>query len=444
MKIALIAMSGVRAANEELNRVGMTMPGFVERSKVIASLPSLSLLTLAGLTPDRFEITYHEIADLRALDEMPPCDVAAIASYSAQIKDAYALADRYRAAGVRTILGGLHVTARPDEAAQHADAIVVGEGELGWPDLLRDLEAGTLQPRYEAGGREFSLADAPMPRFDLLDITRYNRITVQTQRGCPWRCEFCAASIRLTPLYKLKPVDKVIGEIREIKRHWAKPFIEFADDNSFVHRRHARDLLRAVADEGIKWFTESDVGIAEDDELLELMREAGCAEVLIGLESPSAAGIEGVELRRNWKSSRFGRYLEAVERIQSHGIAVNGCFVLGLDGDGPEVFDAVADFVQASGQFDVQITVLTPFPGTPLYDRLLAEGRILEPEAWERCTLFDVNFRPKQMSADELQRNLVELGRRLYTEDERVRRRSAFHEQRRRFLREARAGRMSA
>ena len=444
MKIALIAMSGVRAANEELNRVGMTMPGFVERSKVIASLPSLSLLTLAGLTPDRFEISYHEVADLRALDEMPPCDVAAIASYSAQIKDAYALADRYRAAGVRTILGGLHVTARPDEAAQHADAIVVGEGELGWPDLLRDLEAGTLQPRYEAAGREFSLADAPMPRFDLLDIARYNRITVQTQRGCPWRCEFCAASIRLTPLYKLKPVDKVIGEIREIKRHWAKPFIEFADDNSFVHRRHARDLLRAVADEGIKWFTESDVGIAEDEELLELMREAGCAEVLIGLESPSAAGIEGVELRRNWKSSRFGRYLEAVERIQSHGIAVNGCFVLGLDGDGPEVFDAVADFVRASGQFDVQITVLTPFPGTPLYDRLLAEGRLLEAEAWERCTLFDVNFRPKQMSADELQRNLVELGRRLYTEDERVRRRSAFHDQRRRFLREARAGRMSA
>jgi len=444
MKIALIAMSGVRAANEELNRVGMTMPGFVERSKVIASLPSLSLLTLAGLTPDRFEVSYHEIADLRALDELPQCDVAAIASYSAQIKDAYRLSDRYRAAGVRTVLGGLHVTARPDEAAQHADAIVVGEGELGWPELLRDLETGRLQPRYEAAGREFSLADAPMPRFDLLDISRYNRITVQTQRGCPWRCEFCAASIRLTPLYKLKPVANVVAEIREIKRHWPKPFIEFADDNSFVHRRHARELLHAVADEGIKWFTESDVGIAEDDELLELMREAGCAEVLIGLESPSAAGVEGVELRRNWKRSRFGRYLEAVERIQSHGIAVNGCFVLGLDGDGPEVFDAVAEFVRASGQFDVQITVLTPFPGTPLYDRLLADGRILEPEAWERCTLFDVNFRPKQMSADELQRNLVELGRRLYTEDERVRRRSAFHEQRRRFLREARAGRMSA
>ncbi len=125
-----------------------------------------------------------------------------------------------------------------------------------------------------------------------------------------------------------------------------------------------------------------------------LMHAAGCAEILIGLESPTAAGVEGVETRRNWKRSRFDTYAEAIERIQGHGIAVNGCFVLGLDGDGPEVFDEVEAFVRRTGQFDVQITVMTPFPGTPLYDRLLAEGRLLEPTAWERCSLFDVNFRP--------------------------------------------------
>lgn len=444
MKIAFIAMSGVRAASEELNAVGMTMPGFVERSRVIASLPSLSLLTLAGMTPDRFEISYHEIADLRLLEELPACDVAAIASFSAQIKDAYALADRYRALGVRVILGGLHVTARPDEAQGHADAIVLGEGELGWPELVTDLAAGRLKPRYAPDGREFSLADAPMPRFDLLEIPRYNRITVQTQRGCPWRCEFCAASIRLTSLYKMKPVAKVIGEIREIKRHWPRPFIEFADDNTFVHRRHSKELMRAVADEGIRWFTETDVSVADDPELLKLMREAGCAEVLIGLESPTARGIDGVELRRNWKRGRFDRYFEAIGRVQGHGIAVNGCFVLGLDGDGPEVFDAVEAFVHASGQFDVQITVLTPFPGTPLYDRLHAQGRLLEPTAWERCTMFDVNFRPRGMSAETLQHQLVELGRRLYTDDERARRHRAFRSHRRRYLREAKAERVSA
>jgi radical SAM superfamily enzyme YgiQ (UPF0313 family) len=444
VKIAFIAMSGVRAASEELNAIGLTMPGFVERSQVIASLPSLSLLTLAGLTPDTFEVSYHEVADLRRLEELPECDVAAIASYSAQIKDAYALSDRYRARGVRTVLGGLHVTARPEEASQHADAIVIGEGEIGWPQLLADLDAGRLQSAYATDGRAFSLANSPMPRFDLLDISRYNRLTVQTQRGCPWRCEFCAASIRLTPLYKVKPVARVIDEIREIKRLWTHPFIEFADDNTFVHRRHSKELMRALVDERIKWFTETDIGVADDPELLALMREAGCAEVLIGLESPLAGGLEGIEMRRNWKRGRLGRYFEAIERIQSHGIAVNGCFVLGLDGDGPEVFDAIEEFVKQSGQFDVQVTALTPFPGTPLYERLRAEGRLLDETAWERCTLFDVNFRPAQMSAEELQRNLVELGRRLYTEDERARRRSAFHEHRRRYLREARARRISA
>ncbi|HEX6128240.1 MAG TPA: radical SAM protein, partial [Candidatus Limnocylindria bacterium] len=316
MHIAFVAMSGVRAASEELNRVGLTLPGFVERSRVIASLPSLSLLTLAALTPDDFEISYHEVADIRTMGELPTCDVAAIASYSAQIKDAYQLSERYRAMGVRTVLGGLHVTARPDEAARHADAIVIGEGELSWPALVADLRRGSLHSRYAPDGAEFSLADAPLPRFDLLEMDHYNRITVQTQRGCPWRCEFCAASIRLTQLYKVKPVQRVMDEIREVRRLWPRPFVEFADDNTFVNRRHSKELMRALIGEDIRWFTETDISVADDPELLSLMREAGCAEVLIGLESPTAAGLDGVELRRNWKRGRIGQYLEAIERIQ--------------------------------------------------------------------------------------------------------------------------------
>lgn len=434
MHVALIAMSGVRAANPELNRIGLTLPGFVERSRVIASMPSLSLLTLAALTPERVDVSYHEVRDLADVGDLPGCDLAAVSTMTAQAKDAYELSRRFREAGVPTVLGGLHATAVPDDAGRHFDAVVVGEGERVWPVLLRDAERGRLARRY-GPGPQFDLRAAPLPRFDLLDPERYNRIPVQTQRGCPWRCEFCASSITIAPRYRVKPVEKVLAEIRAVKAIWRRPFVEFADDNTFVRRRHSKDLMRALAADGsVRWFTETDVSVADDEELLSLMRAAGCVQVLIGLESPVAARLEGVEQRRDWKRGRFESYRRAVERIQSQGIAVNGCFVLGLDGSTPADFGAVARFVEESGLQEVQITVQTPFPGTPLYERLEKHGRLLRPGAWELCTLFDVNFRPDGMSVGELEHGLIDLARRLYSAEEKERRR-------RRFLAQARAGR---
>lgn len=407
----------------------MTLPGFVERSRVIASLPSLSLLTLAGMTPDRFEVEYHEIDDVHQLPELPACDLAAISTFTPAARDAYAIAQQYRELGVPTVIGGLHVTALPEEALLYCDSVVVGEGELSWPAVLRDFEAGCLQRLYTPEGRQFDLATAPLPRFDLLDPDKYNRLTVQTQRGCPWKCEFCASSIMLTPYYKLKPVAKVIEEIQAIKRIWSRPFIEFADDNTFVNKKQGKGLMRALAGEHVRWFTETDISVADDTELLALMRSAGCAQVLIGLETPTEVGLDRIELKQNWKRRRRDQYLAAIERIQSHGIAVNGCFVLGLDGDTPEVFDSIWNFVEESGLRDVQITVMTAFPGTPLYDRLRSEGRLLDDTAWEKCTLFDVNFQPRQMEVAELERGLVELGRQLYSTEAKKARNERFRRQ---------------
>ena len=218
MKLGLIAMSGVRVRNAELLALGLTLPGFVERSQVIASLPSLGLLTLAGLTPPDVDIRYLEVADLAQVDGVPEeFDAVAISSFSAQIFEAYALADRYRALGTRVILGGLHVSAVPLEALRHADAVVIGEGEPLWPAVVADLQANTLKPIYDVRGHNYTFANSPMPRFDLLDIERYNRLTVQTQRGCPFRCEFCAASMRISPTYKTKPIARVIDEIHAIR-----------------------------------------------------------------------------------------------------------------------------------------------------------------------------------------------------------------------------------
>jgi radical SAM superfamily enzyme YgiQ (UPF0313 family) len=419
MKIGMIAMSGVRAYNEELNKIGLTLPGFVERSKVIASLPSLSLLTLAALTPPRHTVEYLEVADLRAEPELPAdFDLVAISTFTAQIYDAYEIADSYRARGVPVVMGGLHVSILPDEALQHCTAVVIGEGESVWPRLLADWEQGRLQARYvqEPYGA-YDLADAPIPRYDLLDPDRYNRLTVQTSRGCPHRCNFCASSILLTSRYKLKPVEKVIAEIRAIKAVWNRPFIEFADDNSFAHRAHYKELLRALRHEEVRWFTETDVAVAKDDELLELMRDSGCKQVLIGLETLTRNGIDGLELNANWKLKQQDDYLHVIEKIQSYGITVDGCFILGLDGDTPDVFEDVYRFVQRSGLYDVQITFLTPFPGTPLYAQLKTEGRLLRDRAWELCTLFDINFVPLNMTVDELQEGAIWLARQLYSEE---------------------------
>ena len=415
MKIGLLAMSGVRCRNEELLALGLNLPGFVERSKVIASLPSLGLLTLAGMTPERHDLSYLDIPDPDQLTDLPgDFDVVAISSFSAQIKEAYALADRYRAAGVRVLLGGLHVTARPDEAALHADAVVIGEGESVWPQLITDLEAGNLQPRYDARGSDFDFRHAPMPRYDLLDVSRYNRITVQTQRGCPFNCDFCGASIRLNPRFKTKPVNRVIDEIHRIKAMWPHPFIEFADDNTFADKKHGRELVRALIPEGLRWFTETDISVARDPELLALMKDAGCAQILIGLESPVSAALDGIEHKANWKRKQLDDYRRAIAAVQDAGITVNGCFVLGLDGSDRTAFDAVFDFVRETGLYEVQITVMTAFPGAPLYERLLAEGRVITPDAWELCTLFDINYEPRGMSVAELAEGFRDLARRIY------------------------------
>jgi radical SAM superfamily enzyme YgiQ (UPF0313 family) len=425
-RIGLIAMSGVRAHNPELTALGLTLPGFVDRNKIIASLPSLGLLTLAGLTPEKYRVEYHEIADLKKLPELPvDFDLVAISTFTAQFYEACDVADFYRAKGVPVVMGGITATSLREQAKEHCTSVVIGEGELLWPELLADFERGDLKLFYVTN-RQFNLANAPMPRFDLLDPEKYNRITVQTSRGCPHRCEFCASSILLTPQYKVKPVEKVIAEIHEIKKIWARPFIEFADDNSFVHREHYKRLLRELAKENIRWFTEADVRVAEDDELLALIRDSGCQQILIGLESPRRASLGGIELKNNWKQGRQDYYKEAIAKIQSYGITVNGCFILGLDGDTPDIFDDVLQFVRASQLYEVQITFMTAFPGTPLYARLKDEGRILRDKAWELCTLFDINFQPKNMSVAELQAGFLKLAKELYSAEETQARRSGF------------------
>jgi radical SAM superfamily enzyme YgiQ (UPF0313 family) len=250
----------------------------------------------------------------------------------------------------------------------------------------------------------------------MLDVERYNRITVQTSRGCPLKCSFCASSILLTPKYKQKPAEKVLAEVDRIRALWRTPFIELADDNSFVNKRYWRTLLPELAKRRIRWFTETDLSVADDEELLALLAGAGCVEVLVGLESATPEALAAID-RSGWKSKRAARARANVRLIQSYGIRVNGCFIVGLDAHTEQVFDEVLNFVREAELYDVQITLPTPFPGTPMYQQYAKEGRLTHPTDWERYTLFDLNFRPMRMTETQLVEGFRDLMKRLYSRE---------------------------
>lgn len=430
MRIGLVAMSGVRVKSAELAALGVTLPGFVRRGKVIASLPSLGLLTVAALTPKQHEVSYIEIQDFDAYQQKHDFDLVGISSMTAQIEEAYRVADHFRDRGAKVVMGGLHVSQLPQEAQVHADAIVINGAEGVWPELVEDAEQGRLQRSYQGADDNVFQKDLYVkPRFDLLRGREYNRVTIQTSRGCPRGCEFCGASLRIIRRFNQKPVNLVLEEIREARRHVSIPFFEFADDNTFLNKAWGKELLRALAREQIHYFTETDASIAEDDELCDLLAGSGCKQVLIGFESPHKTDLQGIDPHA-WKAKQACYSERVIDKLQSRGVSVNGCFILGLDNHTPDIFPLILDFVRRSGLAEAQFTVLTPFPGTPLYQRLKNEGRLLSERFWDGCTLFDVNYQPKQMSVSELETGLHWLMREAYNRDESSKRIRNFARQR--------------
>lgn len=426
IRCLFLACSGVRVKNEELRSLGVTLPGFIERGNVIASLPSLGLLTLAAHTPSTWEIEYRETGDFNVFDfNEYNFDLVAISSLSAQIDLAYQISDFLRSNGIDVIIGGLHVSALPEEAILHATSIVIGEGEYAWQKVCADFENKKLQLVYEAKNfGPFNFSNARIPRYDLLKMDRYNRITVQSQRGCPRKCNFCASSITISN-YKCKPIKQVVSEIKEISKLWPHPFIEFADDNTFLNKKWAKELLREIEKLKIRWFTETDISVSEDDELLALISRAGCYQILIGLESSLSRPLLNVD-PAGWKYSQFSKYKTAIDKIQSYGISVNGCFVLGWDHDSVDSFRRTRDFIFELNLSEAQITILTPFPNTPLYEQLRLEGRLLKDKFWDSCTLFDLNFIPKQMTAGQLEEGIYWLFKEVYNTQATVHRKTIF------------------
>jgi radical SAM superfamily enzyme YgiQ (UPF0313 family) len=398
--VTFVPLTGFRIREKELAQLGMSLPGLARRAAAIGQLPALGLLTLAGMLPDEWTCDY--VPAERVSDELVERIVSrrpalvAVSALTASIDEAYALCRRLRACRVPTVLGGLHATACPEEASMFADTIVAGGGEAVWPDVLHDAEAGQLPPIYRAP-RSPTRAQWPFPRFDLLGRAP-PRFTLQTARGCPLACDFCGAS-RLLGSFQEKPIEVIRRELAAIKAIDPRPLIELADDNTFAGGRRAEELLAALADASVRYFTECDWRIGERPDVLANLAASGCQQVLVGIES-LVFRYPGMGA----KQAELDRIMDSVSRVQDAGVPVNGCFIVGAAGETRASLDRLIEFVLESPLAEVQITIQTPFPGTALYRRLVGEGRLLPDRGWRHYTLFDVTYRPDRMTVEELER----------------------------------------
>jgi radical SAM superfamily enzyme YgiQ (UPF0313 family) len=359
----------------------------------------LTLPTLAALVPPELDVVLELFDEgIEDVDPKLEADLVGLTVITGTAPRAYELAAAFRARGIAVVLGGPHVTLVPEDARPHADALVVGFAEASWPRLLRDFAAGALEPRYDQG-ESLSLAGAPFARRDLIPSGRYLTDSVfEATRGCIHDCEFCVVPSAWGRRPYRRPVDEVCEEIRRhIARTGARKLI-FVDLNLIADRSHALALFRGLTPLQVEWYGLSTTLIAQDTELLEAARTSGCRGLLVGFESIVPQNL--CESRKTF--NRPQHYARVVERLHEYGIAVYGCFVFGMDQDGPEVFEETVRFVIDVGVDLPRFANLTPFPGTPLFRRLEGEGRILTRN-WELYDGQHVVFQPRGMSAAELE-----------------------------------------
>ena len=358
--------------------------------KVLA--PPLVLPLLAGLTPPDVDVRLVD-ENVEPVDTNADVDWVAITCMTASAPRAYVIADAFRQRGIPVVMGGIHPTVLPDEAGAHADAVVVGEAEPVWREVLADLAANRLRPRYDHAGYS-DLVGLPRPRRDLLQVERYLTTNiVQTARGCPNACSFCTVSVVSGRQFRFRPVPEVVAEVRSLPGGW----VGFVDDNIAGHARRAKELFEALIPLKRRWIGQADLSMAKDPEVLSLAARSGCQAMFVGLESLSQEN-----LRATHKLPNVGTDMgAAIATIHKAGIEIIGSFVLGLDGDDSSTFARTVAFAERHKLAAAQFAVLTPFPGTAMRQQLESENRILDHD-WSHYTMSNVVFRPLHMTDLEL------------------------------------------
>jgi len=370
----------------------------------------LPAATIAGLTPRDVEVRfYDDRMETIPFDE--PTDLVAISVETYTAKRAYQIASEYRKRRTPVVMGGFHATLCPDEVARYADAVVCGEAEQLWPQVLDDARHGTLKHVYRQTGRP--CLSGLKPNRAIFRGKRYLPIgLVEAGRGCHFKCEFCAVQTVFNSSQTRRPIDEILDEVKSIKDD--KSLFFFVDDNITSNLDEAKEFFRALAPLKIRWVSQSSINAAHDEEFLELLRRSGCQGVLIGFESLNPSNLRN--MNKSFNTMRGG-FEKALANLRRHRIRVYGTFIFGYDGDTPESFGETVEFARRHALYIAAFNHLTPFPGTPLYDRLQREDRLLYDAWWldERYSYNKIPFRPLGMSPEVLQSNCLGARREFYS-----------------------------
>jgi radical SAM superfamily enzyme YgiQ (UPF0313 family) len=363
-------------------------------SSILFGYPIITLPHLAGITPRQHTVKIVN-ENYEDIDFNEPADLIGITSYTMTAPRVYEIADEFRRRGKKVVLGGYHPTAMPQEAIQHADSVVLGEAELTWPELIHDFEKGVLKQFY-GPNPDFDMAAIPPIRRDLI---RQNPMigAVQSTRGCPNQCEFCAIASFCNHAVKQRPVKNVVEEIIQMPNR----IFVIHDPSLTVNPAYSRELFKELIRQKVHkgWVSNGNSNVLGkiDDDFLELAKKSGCVEWFVGFESVSQESLNGIKKTVN----KVEDFKKTIKRLHKHGMAVQGGIIFGFDQDTPEIFDLTLEKMNEWELDAVEINILTPFPGTPLYDRLEREGRIISKD-WKRYNQVDVVFKPKNMTEKEL------------------------------------------
>lgn len=354
-------------ANQKYKHYG-TQVGTAELMRKKAVNVPTALTIIAGLTPDHFEIEIIDEA-VSMIDTLPEADLIGITTLTGTIGRVYELSGQFMDKGIPVILGGIHASMSPDESINHADAVVIGEAELIWNKVLEDFESGSLKKFYNSS-ETFDFKKLPKQRWDLVDMNNYLTVSIQATRGCPYDCEFCGVTKIFGPKRRYRDIEDVVEQIKTLPTN---KFI-FADDNLTFNKKYARELMEAIKPLNVTWNCQSSIEIAEQDELLELMADAGCEQILIGLESLNDESLKETNKKQNLKKD----YYDVIRKVQKHGIFVAGSFIFGLDNDKAEDLQNIVKFTEDAPLPMALITPLASLPGSELTKRLATEDRLVD------------------------------------------------------------------